>query len=260
MIAWNDGARIGIDDVERLLHETEEVAAHPRHARELRAVRHLVDRDPQPEVARPEREALLQREDVRPDVVHGVARVACRERAGRTGRARAATGSRSARPSRWPRRAGRSVRAGCARAASPSRSMSGSSIRRIDAMLASTQPRRSSTPTATWSGVCSPVKSATTASARAGQRREVVVQRRAEVRVGEGVAAGDEAGDPPRRSPSRPDREPSGARRAMSRDLTRRGRPFTSSLPTLFQYCRSRLSIISPKTSTSSGAAQKNQR
>ena len=37
-------------------------------------MRDLVDRDPQPEVARPEREALLQREDVAADVVDGVGR------------------------------------------------------------------------------------------------------------------------------------------------------------------------------------------
>ncbi len=60
---------------ECLLHEREEVLAHPRHARELRPVRDFVDRDPEPEVERPEREALLEREDVGPDVVDGVAGV-----------------------------------------------------------------------------------------------------------------------------------------------------------------------------------------
>ena len=37
---------IGVDDVERLVHECEEVLAHPRHARELRPMRDLVDGDP----------------------------------------------------------------------------------------------------------------------------------------------------------------------------------------------------------------------
>ena len=46
-----DSARIGIDSFEGLLHETEEVAAHPRHAGELGAVRHFVQRDPEAEVA-----------------------------------------------------------------------------------------------------------------------------------------------------------------------------------------------------------------
>ena len=110
-------ARVRVDDVERVLHERQEVRAHPRHAGELRAVRHLVDRDPQPEVAGPEREALLQRQDVRADVVDGIAVRRRRGRAGRTARARAATCSRSARRSRWRRRAGRSVRTRCAPAA-----------------------------------------------------------------------------------------------------------------------------------------------
>ena len=63
---------IGIDDRERSLHERKEVVAHPRHAGELRAVRDLVDRDPAAEVERAEREPLLERQDVGPDVVDRV--------------------------------------------------------------------------------------------------------------------------------------------------------------------------------------------
>ncbi len=56
--------RVGVDAAESALDEPEEVVAHPRHTEELRAVGHLVDRDPEPEVARAEREALLERQDV----------------------------------------------------------------------------------------------------------------------------------------------------------------------------------------------------
>ena len=66
-------ARIGVDELERLAHEPEEVLAHPRNAGELRPVRHLVDRDPQAEVGGAEREALLERQDVGADVVDRVA-------------------------------------------------------------------------------------------------------------------------------------------------------------------------------------------
>ena len=50
----------------------EEVLAQPRHAGELGAVGHLVQRDPQPELAGREREALLEGQDVGPDVVDDV--------------------------------------------------------------------------------------------------------------------------------------------------------------------------------------------
>src|SRR5438128_5560015 len=67
--------RLGIDHGERLLHEAKKVVLHPRDAGELRAVRYLVDRNPQAEVARPEREPLLETEDVGADVVDGVGHV-----------------------------------------------------------------------------------------------------------------------------------------------------------------------------------------
>ena len=90
----SEPAGIGLDDRQRLLDERQEVRLQPRHGRELRAVRHLVDRDPQAEVARPERVPLLEGEDVGADVVDGVvgrrARRGRRGRAGRTGRAHAA--------------------------------------------------------------------------------------------------------------------------------------------------------------------------
>ena len=69
----DDLARIGVDAAEHPLHEREEVVVHPRDAEELRPVRDLVDRDPEPEVAVAEREPLLERQDVGTDVVHRVA-------------------------------------------------------------------------------------------------------------------------------------------------------------------------------------------
>ena len=81
----------------------EEVLAHPRHAGELGAVGHLVEREPQPELARREGEALLEGEHVRADVVDEVLVVGARPRrpAGRTGRAPGPTSSRaSCRPRR----------------------------------------------------------------------------------------------------------------------------------------------------------------
>ena len=157
-----------IDD-ERVVDQRQEVGLHPRHAGELRPVGHLVDRDPQPEVARAEREPLLEREDVGADVVDGVGRGRRRRaRAGRTGRARAARTSRAARRARCRRRAGRSARPGCAAMRSPTRAVSGASRRCIDATLASTHAaavddlRRARGP-----GARSPVYSATSASASA---------------------------------------------------------------------------------------------
>src|SRR6185436_597334 len=71
----DEGAWIGIDDFERLLHQTEKVFAQPRHTGELRAMCHFMDSDPQSEILRPERESLLERQDVRADEVHLVARL-----------------------------------------------------------------------------------------------------------------------------------------------------------------------------------------
>ena len=53
--------------VHERLHLAEEVAAHPRHGGELRAVGHLVQADPQPEVARYDLELALHLDDVRRD-------------------------------------------------------------------------------------------------------------------------------------------------------------------------------------------------
>ena len=55
-----------------LFDQAQEVLAQPRHAGELRAVGDLVERQPQAELAGREGEALLQGEDVGPDVVHDV--------------------------------------------------------------------------------------------------------------------------------------------------------------------------------------------
>ena len=70
----HETARIRIDRRQGALHQREVVRLHPRHAGELGPVGDLVDRDPQTEVARAEREALLQREDVAPDVIDRVGR------------------------------------------------------------------------------------------------------------------------------------------------------------------------------------------
>ena len=63
---------VGIDRVEHLLDQAEEVRAHPRDAGELGPVGDLVQRQPQPELARREGEPLLERQHVGPDVVDEV--------------------------------------------------------------------------------------------------------------------------------------------------------------------------------------------
>ena len=106
-------ARVGVDELEHLVHERQEVVAHPRNADELRAVGDLVDRDPQPEVARAgtrtasQGRARWRRRSRR-------LRRGRRGRAGRTGRAPAARRIRAARRARSPRPAGRSARTDCA--------------------------------------------------------------------------------------------------------------------------------------------------
>jgi hypothetical protein len=64
--------RVGLHGVEGLLHEPEVVLTQPRHARELRSMGDLVERQPEPELLRREREPLLERQDVGTDVVHEV--------------------------------------------------------------------------------------------------------------------------------------------------------------------------------------------
>ena len=64
--------RVGVDRVDGLAHQAEEVLAHPRDAGELGPVGDLVQRQPEPELPRREGEALLEGEDVRADVVHDV--------------------------------------------------------------------------------------------------------------------------------------------------------------------------------------------
>ena len=64
---------IGVEAVERGLDERrEEVLAHPRNAGELGPVGDLVERKPEPELARREAEPLLQREHVGAHVVDDV--------------------------------------------------------------------------------------------------------------------------------------------------------------------------------------------
>ena len=67
-----ESLRVGIDRIEHLLDETEEMRTHPRNAGELGPVGHLVQREPQPELARREGVQLLERQDVRADVVDDV--------------------------------------------------------------------------------------------------------------------------------------------------------------------------------------------
>ena len=122
-------------------------------------------------------------------------------------------------------------------------------MRRIDAMLASTQPRRSSTPTTTWPGVCKPGEFARDrVLGRAGERRR---SRRATTRRGTS-----------RRGRSRPatnratrravaQSTGSGTAGGASGDVTGTSPGVRATLhlepADAFQYCRSRLSIISPK-------------
>ena len=63
---------IGVDRVEGLAHQPEEVLAQPRNPGELRPVRDLVQREPQPELFGREAMLLLERHHVGPDVVHDV--------------------------------------------------------------------------------------------------------------------------------------------------------------------------------------------
>ena len=69
----DDLARIGVDAAEHPLHEREEVVVHPRDAEELRPVRDLVDRDPEPEVARRNANRFSSARTFGTDVVHRVA-------------------------------------------------------------------------------------------------------------------------------------------------------------------------------------------
>ena len=65
-------ARVGVHDVEDLVHETQEVLAEPRDPHELGPVRALVEGQPQAELAGGEPVAALKDGDVRADVVHHV--------------------------------------------------------------------------------------------------------------------------------------------------------------------------------------------
>ena len=67
--ALEDRLHIGDTDGRAALDEPQEVLAHPGHPGELHPVRHLVEGDPEPELARREPVVALQRDDVRPDVV-----------------------------------------------------------------------------------------------------------------------------------------------------------------------------------------------
>ena len=64
------GARKG----HALVDEAEEVLPHPGNARELRPVRELVDGDPETELPRREAVAPFEGDDVRADVIDGIAR------------------------------------------------------------------------------------------------------------------------------------------------------------------------------------------
>ena len=186
----------------------EEVRPQPRHAGELRPVRHLVQRDPEPEVARPERVALLEAEHVRADVVDARRRWRRRRRrarAGRTGRARAARRSRAASRARC-RRPGDRRRERVVRHAlgEPVAERLEQAAHRRD--VGRTQPARSTTSATAGAGAAQPGVARRPRPRPDGDRGEVGVQRRGEVRVGERLAAGDAAGDPLGQTPSRPAR------------------------------------------------------
>ena len=64
--------RVGLDQAQGGVDQRQEVPLHPGDGPELGPVGHLVEGDPEPEVAGAEAVALLQHQDVRPDVVDGV--------------------------------------------------------------------------------------------------------------------------------------------------------------------------------------------
>ena len=66
---------IGLDVFEQLIDEGQEVLAQPRDAGELRSVRGLVQREPQPELAWRKSVAAFHRGHVGADVVHDVLKV-----------------------------------------------------------------------------------------------------------------------------------------------------------------------------------------
>ena len=63
---------IGVDEIDGLADQPEEVLSHPRDARELRPVGALVEGDPEPELPGREAEALLEVQHVRPHEVDEV--------------------------------------------------------------------------------------------------------------------------------------------------------------------------------------------
>ena len=192
---------VGVDRAEAVLDQPEEVGPHPRDAGELRPVGDLVQRQPQPELAGREGEALLEGEDVGPDVVDDVLvvgvlvldeqQVVLAEHPGATS-SRAASRPRPRRPHR-PGASGD----GPAEPWSPSLSVSGRSSRGNDAMLARTQPARSVT--RARAGPASerrPVASAHQLLGLGRQLLEVGLQRGVVVGLGEGLTARDPDGDP----------------------------------------------------------------
>ena len=68
-LAW-----VGRRDRDAAFDQVEKVSPQPRHSGELGTVSQFVQRDPEPELAGFEPVPTLQRDDVRPHVVHGVLR------------------------------------------------------------------------------------------------------------------------------------------------------------------------------------------
>ena len=251
-------ARIGIDELERLAHEPEEVLAHPRHAGELRPVRDLVDRDPQPEVGGPERETLLERQDVGADVVDRVGRarpavvgVVGHEQVVLTEHALREVAEQPAHLGGRDAAADRRERVVREPLAEALHERIEQRPHRRDVRLDPVAPvehARRRVP-----GRAQPGVARDEILGADGQRVEVGLQRRGEVRVGERIAAGDEPGDAPGRGPvdgiGRPPSTVAGLAHL-------RRRPLVSSRPTLTQYTTASWAMTAKKPIASSGAIQ----
>ena len=120
-------------------------------------------------------------------------------------------------------------------------------------MFDSTQSRRSSTRAVAWPGARRPGVARDEILGADGQRVEVGLQRRREIRVGERIAAGDEPGDAAGRGPvdgiGRPPFTVAGVAHL-------RGRPLVSSRPTFTQYMTASCAMTAKKPIASSGAIQ----
>ena len=247
--------RVGVDQVERLADEAEEVLAHPRDARELGAVRHLVDRDPEAEVARPEGEPLLEPENVAPHVIDRVAhRIVRHQQVVLPEHALRHVAEERTHFSGGNAPRDRSERApGHARTELLHQRIEQRLHRRqvgIDPTVPIEHPRRRA------SGRTQPRVPGDQILGDDTQLVEVGDERRREIRVAQRIAAGNKTSDGTRRRPVDRIGGPGGRRfqRLQCRHFF--GRPFISSRPTFIQYCTARLIITKAKPIASSGEIQ----